>query len=405
MNGILPGEPDFWPAPGDPMGVARRLLAGRTALGAYYTLRHWRGGWHSWTGTHWPEVETAEISQWVYAQLEEAKYQHQTKDGPEPRMWRPNRSRVGDVLDALAKLVLVPASTDAPTWLPDIDGTHRRDGAAVERLIPVRNGLLEVKGDKRTLGPRTPGLFNLYALPFDYNAKAPEPTKWWAFLGQLWPGEPDAIAALQEWFGYVLSGRTDLQKILLLVGPPRSGKGTIARVLAALVGKGNHASPTLASLGTNFGLSPLIGRPLAIVSDARLSRKADVATITERLLSVSGEDAQTVDRKYRDPWTGTLGTRFMVLSNELPRLGIDVDPSQLSRAASSMAKIGQGSIGQASPAIADAAQRLTASADALGIYAHADSTALLTSFVTLAVECQKAGHKPSWFDAEALAQH
>ena len=84
---------------------------------------------------------------------------------------------------------------------------------------------------------------------------------------------------------------------------------------------------------------------------------------------------------------------------------IDVDPAQLARAASSVAKIGQGSIGQASPAIADAAQRLTASADALGIYAHADSTALLTSFVTLAVECQKAGHKPSWFDAEALAQH
>ena len=40
----------------------------------------------------------------------------------------------------------------------------------------------------------------------------------------------------------------------------------------------------------------------------------------------------------------------------------------------------------------------------LGIYEHADSTALLTSFVTLAVECQKAGHKPSWFDAESLAQ-
>jgi hypothetical protein len=83
---------------------------------------------------------------------------------------------------------------------------------------------------------------------------------------------------------------------------------------------------------------------------------------------------------------------------------ISVDPAQLTRAASSVEEIGRGSIEQASPAIADAARRLVASADALGVYEHADSTALLTSFVTLAVECQKAGYKPSWFDAESLAQ-
>jgi putative DNA primase/helicase len=117
----------------------------------------------------------------------------------------------------------------------------------------------------------------------------------------------------------VLSGETNLHKILLLVGPPRSGKGTIARVLTALVGRENAAGPTLASLGQNFGLSPLLGKPLAVVSDARLG--GDTFTVVERLLSISGEDAITVDRKYRDPWTGRLSTRFVVISNELPDLG------------------------------------------------------------------------------------
>jgi putative DNA primase/helicase len=37
------------------------------------------------------------------------------------------------------------------------------------------------------------------------------------------------------------------------------------------------------------------------------------------LLSISGEDSITVDRKYREPWTGQLPTRFLILSNELPR--------------------------------------------------------------------------------------
>jgi hypothetical protein len=41
----------------------------------------------------------------------------------------------------------------------------------------------------------------------------------------------------------------------------------------------------------------------------------------ERLLSISGEDMLSIDRKYREAWTGTLPTRIMLLSNELPRFG------------------------------------------------------------------------------------
>jgi putative DNA primase/helicase len=106
----------------------------------------------------------------------------------------------------------------------------------------------------------------------------------------------------------------------LLIGPTRSGKGTIARVLADLLGKGNVAGPTLASLGTNFGLAPLIGKPLAVVSDARLAG-SNVHQVVERLLSISGEDRLTIDRKYREPWSGKLPARFVILSNELPRFG------------------------------------------------------------------------------------
>jgi putative DNA primase/helicase len=106
-----------------------------------------------------------------------------------------------------------------------------------------------------------------------------------------------------------------------MIGPARSGKGTIARILAAMVGRGNVAGPTLASLQTNFGLSPMLGKPLAIVSDARLGGNTNVPAVVERLLAISGEDMLTIDRKYREPWSGKLPTRFMIISNELPRFG------------------------------------------------------------------------------------
>ena len=39
----------------------------------------------------------------------------------------------------------------------------------------------------------------------------------------------------------------------------------------------------------------------------------------ERLLSISGEDTITSTASTASPWTGRLPTRFMILTNELPR--------------------------------------------------------------------------------------
>jgi putative DNA primase/helicase len=157
-------------------------------------------------------------------------------------------------------------------------------------------------------------------VPFAYEHGAPAPMRWFRFLDELWGDDDDALNALQEWFGYVISGRLDLHKMLLLVGPTRGGKGAIARVLGALVRRENVAGPTLTSLGGDFGLAPLLGKPLAVISDARLSGR-NTNAVVERLLAVSGEDTITVNRKYREQWTGKLPCRFMVISNELPHLG------------------------------------------------------------------------------------
>ena len=107
----------------------------------------------------------------------------------------------------------------------------------------------------------------------------------------------------------------------MVVGPCTPGKGTIARVIRAMVGPANVASPTLSGLALNFGLAPLIAKTVAIFADARLSGRADGQVIVERLLSISGEDAQTIDRKHLTAWHGTLPARFVLISNELPRLG------------------------------------------------------------------------------------
>ncbi len=135
----------------------------------------------------------------------------------------------------------------------------------------------------------------------------------------MFGADTQSIELLQDWFGYCLTGSTNQQKAMILVGPKRSGKGTVGRVLTRLIGKANVCGPTTATLASQFGLADLVTKPLAIVSDARFSGE-HIQTVVERLLAITGEDTITVERKYKDPVNVKLPTRFMFLTNELPEL-------------------------------------------------------------------------------------
>jgi putative DNA primase/helicase len=261
--------------------------------------------WWRWRTSYWREVEDRAVRSMLYAFTENACYAVAKKAEP----WAPTRRKIGDLSEALAACCFLSSDVDQPSWLDERDsGT----------IVALTNGLLDI--GQRGLLPHTPQFFNQTAVPFDYDPGAPPPRRWLDFMEALWPQEPDAIKVLGEWFGYVISGRTDLHKILAMIGPTRGGKGAIARVLTALLGRQNVAGPTLNSLAGEFGLAPLIGKPLAVISDARLGGR-DSSIVVERLLSISGEDTLTVNRKYRDQWTGKLPTRIHVISNELPKLG------------------------------------------------------------------------------------
>jgi P4 family phage/plasmid primase-like protien len=225
---------------------------------------------------------------------------------------------VNDVLAALAGLCLVPATTQVPSWIDGVEGPDPGE------LIVAKSQLVDLTNSN--VLNASPSFFTFNALPFDYDPSAPPPSTWLRFLDTLWPApqDRDNLQVLQDWFGLLLTNNTSQQKALFLLGPRRSGKGTICRVLRELVGPWNAAGSTLSSLTTNFGLQPLIGKTVVFISDARLSDRADAAIVTERILSISGEDALTIDRKNKSAVTLKLNTRFVIASNEMPKLS---DPS------------------------------------------------------------------------------
>ncbi|MGD0897713.1 MAG: DUF3854 domain-containing protein, partial [Thermoguttaceae bacterium] len=267
------------------------------------TLRSWHGDWWRWDGLAWKEVPDDEVK----AALVRLVSTHTAS---------PSGTAVNDILMVVRSQIMLPATTQPPSWLSDGGAKSAADYVALQNGVLHLSPLLNGKPVK--LRPLTPRFFATAALPFGFDPKARCP-RWRAFLESVWGKDAESVSTLQDFFGYALSARTDQQKIGMLIGPPRSGKGTIANVLTGLVGQENACSPTLASLSTQFGLQSLIGKSLAVIADARLSGRTDISQVVERLLSISGEDRQTIDRKYKDPWTGKLGARFLLLSNEVPR--------------------------------------------------------------------------------------
>ena len=218
-----------------------------------------------------------------------------------------------NVIGATQSLCKIPDSQEAPAWL---DG--RGDRPEASSVLPVSNGLLDLSATPAQLLNSTTEFFSLHGVDYDYDENAECP-QWLNFLSQLFEDDPESIALLQQWFGYVLSTDTSYQKFLLMVGPTRSGKGTISRILSKVVGDNNVAGPTLKTLQSNFGLQTLLGKPLAIVGDARLSHKVDVASLLGIILSITGEDKVPVDRKNLTMLNVKLPTRIVICTNEFPR--------------------------------------------------------------------------------------
>ncbi|MCC6910151.1 MAG: bifunctional DNA primase/polymerase [Phycisphaerales bacterium] len=223
-----------------------------------------------------------------------------------------NPTSVKQALDSIRTHVHLPASTISPSWLD-----RRSDRLPALEILPCKS--LSVHIPTGCILAPTPALFTINALDFDYEPDPEPPERWIKFMEQLFGDDLESMELLQEWMGYCLTSDTSQQKMLLLVGPRRSGKGTIGRILRHMIGHGNVVGPTTSGLAGNFGLQPLIGKSLAIVSDARFGGE-NISIVVERLLCISGEDTLSVDRKFLGSISMKLPTRFMFLTNELPRL-------------------------------------------------------------------------------------
>jgi len=297
-----------------PVTLARAYHQARHFIG---TVRCFKKTMYVYTGTHFAPLLNddhlrADISR--YLQTLSFGVGDQTK--PIHPLIR--RNLISDVIEQLKAVpgVLLPENQAVPSWL----GETQAERKPASEFVSMNNGLLHLPS--RTMIEHDPTYFCTTSLPFGYDGEAACPKVWLDFLESSLPGDDGykAILMLQEFFGYCLIPETRHDKLLWLIGETRSGKGTILRTLAQLVGTENVATPTIGTLSTQFGLEPLLNKRLALTGDARFPQRYN-SVLMERLLSLTGNDALDVDRKGIPMLHGVrLGLKLVMASNKPPDL-------------------------------------------------------------------------------------
>lgn len=213
------------------------------------------------------------------------------------------------MLNDIAILICISLQSTMPEIVSD-KWLNGRKG----NYVSVGNGIVNI--ETGTVEPHSKDWFSFTTLEFAYDPAATAPM-FQEFLKSVWSDE-ETIEALQLWIGYLLISQLKHQKFALFIGESRSGKGTLATVISNLLGEANCASCTLTQLAGDFGLSPLIGKRAIFFHDAHKAHGSLGDLATERLISIVGNDPQSINRKNREILTMRLPVKITMVCNQIP---------------------------------------------------------------------------------------
>lgn len=310
----------------------------------------------------------AEVQEWLGGFLRERVLQNGSKYEPVDT----GSHAVGEVVKSLRGQCLVRGSS-MPCWLPRQrdekgrpvwveDGRGAGGGVKVERhaatdYIVFANGVLWVRGlleeGPVELLPHDPMLFTQAVRPYelDVGALAEALTDgcsdalmqrlcpaFWQFLGDICESptkeESEAKRAnLQRMFGDALGADRSIEKICLVPGPRRAGKGTLFAALMSVVGREAVAVTSFYALGGDrFGLAPLVGASVAVLPDAHVAGLSDGTLAVEVLKTISGNDPVSVRDLYSPAQPNVqMGVRFWIFCNDPPEKLLDNSGALASR--------------------------------------------------------------------------
>ena len=271
----------------------------------------YKGQFLAWYGTSWRTIDRELIEDQIFRALAATRI---PADDSAEKSIPISRRFVDEVVRSLEVHTRAPWRS-LPTWTSPTP-SHPPSSTCIglqDTVVSCHNGTL-------ALIPRDSTWLDPCIVPVSYDPEALCP-RWHQCLSEWSLNDPAWIALLQRWLGYCLMGTRKYERWLLLYGKVRGGKGTIGRILEAMLGRGQGVSSksfrVLLDKNGLWGLQS--ARVLRIGEIYHLERgKHSACSLIKQLV---GRDPVEIGQKYiRSVQSTVCPCAIMAESNELPNL-------------------------------------------------------------------------------------
>jgi len=275
-----------------------------------------RGGtWWKWSGDRWLKVDEDKLQLMVYRAMGDL-WHWEAEEGEEQEAVRVKQSKrsVEEVLFALRSVVEVE-SKYLPVWL-DRREEVRADECVAFRDVVVRPhaGGVQVVAlrDQNWLGP---------VVPADWvGGEGAQCPLWEKCLDDWRFGEVDK-GNLKRFMGYLLMGKRDQRKSLLLQGVAGGGKGVVKHVVEKMVGGSWFRATDIQTLVNGFGLAGIQDVTVLAVEEMGDEGRGTAERFSSVWKQLLGEDAPPINDKFqRIKWNEGVRVAVVMSSNQIPKM-------------------------------------------------------------------------------------
>jgi len=292
-----------------PYDMIQEWLQTTQMKGNVRLFHHVNGEYFRWHGSQYNRVEQKQVRQEWYQFFAGREIKIQQANGVKIVAVKTDKHLMTDLDDAASALCYVRVEPD--THEPFVIKTGR--SMDLTRAVVFQNGILHVSEER--LAALSPDVFLTSTLPYEYRPGY-QCSVWLWFVANVFNGDLECVALLQEWFGYNLIASNHMQSMMFFFGVPGSGKSTTGNVLRAVLGSARSCAAGTENFTALFGKESLLNKYAAIMSESRGVNRTDIDKLLQTWKAITGGDAVNVARKYKSAVDARLFCRLTYIANE-----------------------------------------------------------------------------------------
>ena len=184
-----------------------------------------------------------------------------------------------------------------------------------ENLMNFRNGVLNI--ENMTFKQHSPEYHFTSFIDGDYIENIEDDIDFSNYIETITNHDKGKQLQLQESVGYLISGYYRAKKAIFIIGVAHSGKSTLLRIIAVLVGYDNISNVPLNQLTSRFVTAHLSTKKLNICGELNCDKSLSNLEVFK---SITGNDDMMAEYKGKDHFRYQSKVKLLFSGNQMPNI-------------------------------------------------------------------------------------